>query len=80
MNDMGQKDKGHNPRRHIHRLQKRAVWFRFGQQILQSPTTVGHGEKFRLTFFEVEKRHFRSKKAIFRSYSIIKNMKKFGNP
>ena len=39
---------------------------------------VGHGKKSRFTFFEVEKSHFRSKKAIFSSYSIIKNLKKSG--
>ena len=38
---------------------------------------VGHGEKSGFTFYAVES-YFRSKKAIFRSYSIIKNLKKTG--
>ena len=36
---------------------------------------VGHGKKSGFTFFEVEKSQSRSKKAIFRSFSIIKNLK-----
>ena len=35
--------------------------------------------KILIYFFEVEKSHFRSKKNIFRSYSVIRNLKKSGN-